>query len=388
MKTAILQVADSGPLDSLVEMLSSVSYSCYLCGPNLRDALRKLGCDTVLANADLVKNEGYEPPAFPLGEAQPDDMYSADLYVDVKAHRNYPKVVEGWPNLRGKVLWYRINGGRPEHVVNARGDQGDEVNPPCPVLTPNQWYMLRSHCDTCGRVSDKEMSEPHFPDNRGSWCHGRVEMYSWHDKSYACWPPFVGMADYEYPRPKDPARAKTPVRNDKYTSPICLVHNFEGWGYGRLLEVAQEFGVRIHGLRSPDGLLQHREVRVQLADALAYVHLKSSDAPGYSLYEALSAACPVVCSRRLIWKNRMEDLLIPGETCYVFDRPTHDPICAEEVAEVRAELGAALKALSSSQENRRIGENGRRRLKDLMWSKDRPEDVASLKNFFARNYGG
>lgn len=121
---------------------------------------------------------------------------------------------------------------------------------------------------------------------------------------------------------------------------------------------------------------------------MSSVHLKSSDAPGYSLYEALSSACPVVCTRRLIWKNRMEDLLIPGETCFVFDRPAHDPICDEEVAEVRKELGDALKALSSSQENRRVGENGRKKLGELMWSKDKPEDVQSLKDFMTRNFGG
>ncbi len=391
MKTAVLQVADTGPLDSLVEMLQSVGYRCYLCGDNLRRSLKDLGCDTVLANADLVRNEGYEPPSFDLGEATPEDMYSADLYVDVKAHRNCPKVLEGWPNLRGKVLWYRINGGKPEHVVNSRGDMGDEVNPPCSVLTPNQWYKRRggytfqnvwdggahSRCVDCGGgiSTARDMINHRCP-----W-----ECIA----SYACWPPFVRSEDYSFPRPFDPDHvARKEHTNDRYTSPICLVHNFAGWGYGAVLDVAREFGVRVHGLRSPDGLLQHREVRVQLEKCLAYVHLKSSDAPGYALYEALAARCPVVCTRRLLWKNRMEDLLIPGETCYVFDRPTHDPICPEEVAEIRAELGAALKALSSPQENRRIGENGRKKLAELAWSKDRPEDVASLREFFARNFGG
>lgn len=374
MKTAILQVADTGPLDSLVEMLQSVGYRCYTCGPNLRNVLKALGCDTVLANSDLVRNEGYEPPAFDLHEATPADMESCDLYVDVKAHRNYERVtgICGYRNLRGKVLWYRINGGRPEHVINERGDMGDEVNPPCPVLTPNQWYTkteLFLSAKQVGSEGSVAIMRPSMP----------------FDRSYACWPPFVGMEGYDYPRPHTPGNLRA---RKKYAQPLCLVHNFEGWGYGRLLEVAKEFGVRIHGLRSPDGLLSHREVRVHLSDALTYVHLKSSDAPGYSLYEALSAACPVVCTRRLIWKNRMEELLVPGETCYVFDRPTHDPICPEEVAEVRKELGDALKALSSPQENRRVGENGREKLKSLMWSKGNPEDVASLASFLSRNFGG
>jgi hypothetical protein len=83
----------------------------------------------------------------------------------------------------------------------------------------------------------------------------------------------------------------------------------------------------------------------------------------------------------------MEDLLVPGETCYVFDRPTHDGICPEEVAEVRVELGNHLKALSDPALNRRIGEAGKARLESLMWSKDKAEDVTSLVSFFSRNFG-
>lgn len=365
MKQAILQVADSGPLDSLVEMLSSVGYECYLPSRSLKDALKSLGCDNISDITTLVKNEGYELPRENLKEASLLDMDSCDLYVDVKGHRNGPKVWKTWPRLRDRTLWYRINGGKPEHVVNKRGDMGDEVSPPCPVLTPNQWYH-----------------------HQGLWSNGPVtteRKYPWWGKSYCCWPPFVGFEDYSFPRPHS-WQAGNVHRDSRYTAPICLVHNFQGWGYGALLEVAREFGTRIHGKGSPDGLIQHREVKVQLSQVLCYLHLKSSDAPGYALYEALASACPVVCSRRLIWKNRMEELLVPGETCYVFDRPTHDPISQEEVEECRKEIGYAMKSLSNSQENVRVGENGRRKLLSLMWSKDRLADVASLKSFFARNF--
>jgi len=354
MKTAILNVADTGPLDSLVEMLQSVGYRCLLPDAGLRDALKRQGCNMVLDPRSLQRNEGYDPPHFQLGEATVADTETCDLLVCVKAHQNYAKIVSSWPDLRGRILWYRINGGRPEHVVNARGDHGDEVRPPCSILTPNQWYASGDYRNNVDR-----------------------------DHSYVCWPPFVTAGDYDYPRVNTEGKRQ----HQGYTNPLCLVHNLRGWGYGEpLAGVVEEFGIRCHGVGSPHGLIQHREVRVKLAEALAYVHLKSSDAPGYSLYEALASACPVVCTRRLIWKNRMEDLLIPGETCYVFDRPTHDPICAEELAEIRVELRAALKALSSSQENRRVGENGRRKLRELMWSKDKAEDVESLKSFFARNF--
>lgn len=377
MKTAILQVADTGPLDSLVEMLQSVGYRCLLPDAGLRDALKRLGCDCVLDPKALQREQGYDPPAFELGGAVLSDMkFNCDLFVDVKAQKNCGKVTTCWPNLRGRVLWYRINGGKPEHVVDARGDHGDEVNPPCPVLTPNQWYVRCLACLGVGHRTDG---------HGGAKVCSRCGRSCQENRAYCCWPPFVKAKEYSFPR----VGSETKRLYQNYLPPMCLVHNLRGWGYGApLAGLIGEFGIRCYGVGSPDGLIHHREVKVRLSEALAYVHLKSSDAPGYSLYEALASACPVVCTRRLIWKNRMEELLIPGETCYVFDRPTHDPICAEELAEIRADLGAALKALSSSQENRRVGENGRRQLKELMWSKDKPEDVESLRNFFACNFPG
>lgn len=383
MKTAILQVADTGPLESLVEMLQSVGYACLLPSRDLKDVLKSHYCDNVSDIDTLVKNEGYEYPRFKLGEASPLDMDSCDLYVDVKAHRNGPRIWKTLPRLRDRTLWYRINGGKPEHVVNERGDMGDEVNPPCPVLTPNQWYGDCLACHSRNKIL--------FFRNPGpcKFCGGDYGSVgkTTNPYFYACWPPFVGAEDYSGPRPRGTQEATgRKSRDSRYTPPICLVHNFQGWGYAPLLDVAREFGVRIHGVRSPDGLLQHREVKVHLSQCLAYVHLKSSDAPGYALYEALASACPVVCSRRLIWKNRMEDLLIPGETCLVFDVANHDPLSPEVVAECRREIGAGLKALSDHQENARVGENGRRKLRELMWSKDKAEDIGSLRKFFSANF--
>jgi hypothetical protein len=129
MKQAVLQVSDSGPLESLVAMLGHAGYQCYLPTKDLQNHLRGLGCDTVLEVADLVRVWGYDWPR-ELPAATTRLMDSCDLYVDVKAHRNGPKVWDRWPRLRGRTLWYRINGGMPEHVVRGGEDCGDEVNPP------------------------------------------------------------------------------------------------------------------------------------------------------------------------------------------------------------------------------------------------------------------
>lgn len=363
-KRAVLQVADTGPLESLVVMLRTVGIECFLPDDKLKGDLRRIGCDTVLDVSSLVRGMGYSEP-MKLPTAGPGIMWDKDiLYVDVKGHRNGPKVVERWPNLKDRVLWYRINGDKPEHVVNARGDHGDEINPPCPVLTPNQWYKD----EWFGRPSD----DP--PD----WCGAD-------GRAYTCWPPFVRFdafsgrkrwTEYEHPDDRRP------------NASVCLIHNLEGWGYGRLIGPMREMGVKCHGAGSPDGLVPHHDVPNLLSLALCSVHLKSSDAPGYALYESLAAGCPVVCTRRLIWRCRMEELLIPNETCLVFDRETHDPLSDEDVATCTAEVKTHLEFLRDPVNNRRVGENGRKRLREVTWSAKKAEDVESLRSFLQRNYGG
>lgn len=368
---AILQVADTGPLESLVVMLSHAGYVCGLPNDKLRNELRSLGCDTVLDIQSLVDGMGYDPP-MPLPTVGPEAMKTADLYVDVKGHRNGPKIWERYPNLKDRTLWYRINGGKPEHVVRQCDecrkkqetatkfklrcpkceDCGDEANPPCPILTPNLWYD-----QPCG--------------------HGRIipDCLICSGRAYAFWPPFYRFNDYHRTKYKE---------GWDYDRPICLIHNLTGWGYQRMIPEVSELGVRCFGRGSPDGLIQHSEVKNCLKTALCMVHLKSSDAPGYALYEALAAGCPIICSRRLIWRNRMQDLFVPNETCLVFDRETHDGLSDKDVADCRAEIEQGIKRLNDPTENARIGFNGRKRLQELMWNSER--DGESLKTFMTRNF--
>ena len=344
MKTAIVQCADTGPLESIAVMLRSVGYEPLIPSRKLKFVLRELGCDTVLDIEDLVRSWGYDKP-MELGVAELSDMDTTSLFVDIKAHRSYDKLVRRWPRLENRILWYRINGGEPEHVVNERGDHGNEIDPPCPILTPNRWY-----------------SYPGKP---------------WSDKAYSCWPPFVRAAGYDFPR-------ITGYMEGRYDNPICLIHNVEGWGYQKLIPGVRELGVRCYGVRSPDGLINHREIPVRLTKTLAMVHLKSNDAPGYALYEALAAGCPVICTRRLIWRCRMHELLIPDKTCLVFDRETHEGLTDTDVRNCLNEIRDHLDRLFNPLDNRRIGEAGREQLRKVMWKKTDPEDVESLSRFMER----
>jgi hypothetical protein len=357
VKKAILNVADQGPLESLVIMLRAVGYSCFLPSARLRDQLRQLGCDTVLDIDHLVNTMGYERP-FSLPETG--GISKGDLLVDVKAHRNAPKIWKRWDDL--DILWYRINGGQPEHVINARGDFGDEINPPCPVLTPNQWY--RCDCEE-GVVINKSRPET------CPWCKG---------KAYTCWPPFARFGDYT-------GRYDGKGYGGHYTGPVCLIHNIQGWGYRELFDGLRGLGVKLYGAGSPDGLIDHKSVPSLLSSAVALVHPKSQDAPGYALYEAMAAGCPVICTGRLIWRCKMQDLLVPNETCLTFDnRETHDGLTPEQVEKDIADIRWYLETLADPVLNHKIGQAGRRRLREIMWSPERKEDVNSLQEFMERHF--
>lgn len=380
MTLAILQCADSGPVESLIVMLRAAGWQCAYPSEALKNALRDLGCDTVLDIRGLVRGMGYDEP-LRLPEAGLSDMARADVvYVDVKAHRNGPKVWKRWPALEKRTLWYRINGGQPEHVIrrNADGsvseDCGDEVNPPCPVLTPNQWYNnlhVRGKfnglglCCCCGQGP---FSTPQDAETHLRIC--REQRNDW----YTCWPPFYRFDEHG-------GRA-----DGEYAAPVCYIHNINGWGYREVVDPMRRLGVKCHGAGSPDGLLQHQECKARLRDALCMVHLKSNDAPGYAIYEALATGCPLVCTRRLIWRSKMEQLLEPGVTCLAFDKPTHAPLEGISADECVREVAEHLARLKDPAENRRIGQNGRERLRQIMWSESRESDVASLKEFLTRNF--
>jgi hypothetical protein len=348
---AILQVADTGPLESLVAMLQAVGVECYTLSNSLKKELRSIGCDTVLDIEGLVRGWGYDQPmALPVAGLA--DMARADVcYFDVKAHRNGPKVLKRWPSLANRIVWYRINGGKPEHVINNRGDHGDEINPGCPVLTPNQWYGTKMFL--------------------GDGHDGPITA---HPQAYTCWPPFVRFDDYLAPR------------ESSYAPPICLIHNLTGWGYSAVIDLfRQEIGVRCYGASSPDGLLQHQEIRLLLQKTIAMVHLKSNDAPGYAIYECLAAGCPLICTQRMIWRCKMEVLLEPGVTCLTFDHNEHHrPLDDRDVSLCCQEVKGHLKTLSDPGYNQTIGLAGRERLKSLMWRADR--DGQSLKEFLGRAF--
>lgn len=352
-KYAICNVAHPGSMESLEIMLGAVGIELLVPDTKLRHHLiTHLGCDTVVDLFSIADAWGW-----PIKRYQPasiEDMYSTAgvIYVDVKAHRNGPKVWKRYPDLEKRTLWYFINGGKPaDYTLQGKGD---ELNPPCPVLTPDLWY--ERYRDTC-------LVQTPVP---------RETLL----KSYACWPPLANRSDYN-----------AIIRADRdFTNSLCLVHNLSGWGYGDLIEpLRRDIGLRCFGgYGSPDGLVPHNQLYSTLSQALCMVHLKSVDAPGYSLYEALASGCPVVIPERFIHRCRAYDLLEPGGTCLTFDRYDEpEPIHVQESLD---EIVDAVSRLRDPHTNWVIGEGGRNRIDKLMWSKDNPNDVGSLRAFMERHF--
>ena len=364
-KLAVIQCADTGPLESLVLMLRALGYKCLRVGHELSSQLIKAGCDTVMTSEYLRDSMGYELPKVIDGVATPKDAEKCDLFVDVKAHRNLPFILNRFPSLEGKVLWYRINGGQPEHVVNARGDHGNEVDPPCPVVTPNQWYAGAAKCGQCHKVDlDADM-----------WCQcGGQFTDAYH--AYAFWPKFARADEFNM--------EDRTVGN--FSHPVCLIHNAAGWGYQNLIEGVRKMGVEVLGRGSPDGLVHHSRAMDLLTSASCMVHLKSNDAPGYSLYEAIHSGCPIILPRRLIWRCRMEELFVENVTCLCFDRETHDPIESQsEIDNCLDEIRTHLTTLSPPEKNVEVASNAFSKLKELEWNEER--DLTGFKRFIERHYG-
>lgn len=365
---AICNVGHPGSFDSLTLMLRAVGWIVKRCGPALRSELKACGLDTIVCPAAMAKGWGGELATAPHEEATVADLKRSDVvFVCSKAHRNGPKLVERYPNLAGRVLWYRINGARPCIVPG----KGDELDPPCPVLTPDPWY------DASRRFNCPGLPEwdPALP----------LDTLL---RSYSAWPPFARWNEFQRI-----ARA-VPIDGAYYSDPVCLVHNLDGWGYGEVgAMLSRSVGLRLHGgYGSPGGLMPMRRVPAALAEAVCCVHLKSQDCPGYSLYEALAAGCPVVVSRAMIDWCHMEPLFEEGATCLCYDARlpkgygktgATPPIDAAECAREAEECVARLR---NPELNRRIGEAGRERLKSLMWRADHPADVASLALFLQRQF--
>lgn len=345
---AVLQVADTGPVESLVVMLRSIGIECYYCSPRLRAILRNLGCNNVLEIDTLVRSWGYEKP-MPLPDAEPSLLSRKDtIFIDVKAQKNAELMWKVWPNLKGKTIWYRINGCEPENVPG----HGNEVDPICPTLTPNLWYGL-----------------PNKP---------------WSPKSYAFYPPFYRideMQAFNIDRMRN-FKGRVADFSKHYFPPISLIHNVEGWGYRDLIpKLREQLGVKCHGVNSPDRLIGHRESLVALTKTLALIHPKPSDAPGYTLYESLAIGCPIIVSRRLIQRCLMQNLLEDGVTCLAFDNYDKKEYSSQDVIDNIKEIEKHLKYISNPENNVRIGEAGRERLKSLMWSETNPTDKQNLINF-------
>lgn len=361
-KIAIVNCGHPGSYDSLALMLRAVGWEVRLPDDRLRTELKREGCDTVLDPVSMADGWGGNLHSGAVQRCSVSEFERCGgIFVCVKGHRNGPKVERRWPQYKNRILWYRINGARPCIVPG----KGDELNPPCSVLTPDPWYDAK-----------REFNRPELPEYDPALPHSTL------DRSYSAWPPFAWWGEFQGSR----------GFRGGYDPPVCLVHNLSGWGYGEVGDrLAKSVRLkRFGGYGSPDGLLPMQVIPSTLSRALCYVHLKSQDCPGYSLYEALSAACPVVVSRAMIDWCHMEPLFEEGVTCLCFDARLPKGYGASgatppiDAAECAREAAECVERLRDPELNRRIGEAGRDRLRSIMWDGDSVADVEGLDTFLQR----
>ena len=369
-KLAILQMADTPQIESTAVMLRYAGYEVKVCGGRLRDELKRVGCDTVLSVESMVAM-GYDELDPSIARAQLEEMDSCDLFVEIKV-RNLERIWSRWPRLRNRAAWWRVNGAQPE--ICAKG--GDEVNFPCPIITACLWYGTQRYRREPGKTSSQGQSLAEHEAGRPVTIekiletHARAKIGA-NGLAYTFWPP--------YPR-SDQYLSIDRGNLSTYDAPYCLCHNVQAWGYGEIVVPCVKEGMRFYGNGSPHGQISHSLVPRIASEALALVHLKSVDCPGWALYEALLAGCPVVVGRLLNSRMLAYDLLSGGDTCLEFGVPASleygrgDP----DLEKCLRDIKEALVQLHSPKENQRIGENGRRRLKELMWTPARDGDSFNL----------
>lgn len=396
---ALCRVSDTEPLRSILPMLESAGYECVLPDRDIRNKLRDMKCGNVDEFSDMHRRWGAEMPPAYLKEIGERDLSRCALYVDVNGCHNGPKVWERWPHFKDKVLTYFINGGEPRNTP----DKGDCQMPATPMMTSAQHYRSTLFCPnlhwnkeafSCddppnprGYWTNRELSHPSvvpldgkdtttllvndlaptqqvLKEQNAAWAcpHGCGPLIKapWLDRVYVFYPAFTR---YEEVKPR--------YEGPNYTEPVSFVHNSMGWGGAAWYPWAKPLGVKSYGGgNSPDGLVPHEQWSSILSRALCTVYLKSGGAVDYSILEPMAAGCPTTFHESYHHHTRMYDLLIPGETCLTWS--------------TEKEMADVIQKLRDPVYNRKIGEAGRQRMREVTWNLQR--DADGFKAFMKRMF--
>lgn len=326
MRTAVLHVPQADCEPAMAEMLQAAGYATLGIGRDLARLINKAGVKPGVSSS-------LRP------QAGPDDLRRCDLFVTVK-HYNLPLLLRAFPFLQGKLLWFDINGGEPGKYIDPAPQKTYPWTVPVPYVSANKRYA------------------------EGTKTTG---------PRYVCWPPLI---EAEKDRHLNLAH-----RRESSGPPLCLVHNAYHWGYGWAVDgLREQVGLKAYGSHgSPDGLLPPDRIPNLLRTAVCYIHLKGHDCPGYSLYRALLAACPVILTRQFVEFTGFTDLYEDGQTCLMVDDDASLDFPARSDLLV-ANFAAAIGRLKRDPDlAKRIAGQGRRRLNDLMWRTDR--DGPSFEQF-------
>ena len=374
-RLAIIQNADEPQVLSTAEMLRAAGYDrVMVCGGRLVRELMRIGCTRVFETWQMERL-GYDPLPPEIEPATVEDVDRCDLFCEVEPG-NLPLILKRWPRLERRLAWLRVNGGQPSSP--------EEIRPPVPVITACLWYGTDRYLSLTGPDPMDAPGAPDEPvtlDQLKQWSRGahHVGRHCPSMRAYVCWPPYPRMGEYL-------ATDRTGLTD--FAPPYGLAHRVREWGYGEFVSEVRDMGVRLFGHGAPAGTIPHRDVAGIAARALAFVHLKSVNCPGWALYEAMLSGCPVVVGRLFNGRCLAYPLLEHGVTCLEFGRPApldrgRGPI---DNAACLADIRAALERLRDPAINRKIGEAGRERLLSLMWSKDNPEHVESFRSFCTENF--
>lgn len=330
-RIAILNIPHENCEESMKEMLEAVGYTVYGIG---RDVAHLMNVFMRQPTASRIE------PKAGIGH-----LKKCDLFVIIK-HYSLESLHKRYPYLKSKTLWFDINGGVPGEYIAKTPFKTYPLNVPVPYVSANKKYL-----DESGYKVSGSRYVRYIPLARRN-----LFLQAAHQRKVT-------------------------------EPPVCLVHNPYNWGYGMMVQpVHKRLGVKFYGShRAPNGLIKETQVAQKLVNALCYVHIKSHDCPGCSLYQAMLTGCPVVLTSQFLRRTLYTDLYIDNDTCLVVE--DHEDWPREERAlDLEAKFKAAIERLKDPAENTRIGSNGRRRIVKLMWQNTKPEDVKSFKKFIEDSF--
>lgn len=176
----------------------------------------------------------------------------------------------------------------------------------------------------------------------------------------------MGLCPNDHFWPAYPAIAGlTPRDGFSSSRPVTVVENAQGWSNLPVLEKLRDdprVKLELFGGGPPawSRRIPQPDLFAKIRQTVGFYHLKPFDTPGLAVMEAAVQGVPILFPPDWLRTTQATDIFEDGKSCVVVQTDVEDVV-------------RALARLADPEENRRIGHEGARRLREAMdWTKNKP----------------